>query len=184
MFTGSVEDFSRKFDKLTECLSEKLNMKVTMPYTICTAHHIDYSQGRVGGLVNHYWEMFRVLSSMKRDFNPKEEKQLYGTLLLYIYAHSNYIRALDSDEADINLVTQLTSAMSRYVNTLGLGSGAVEIVHIFFGYEPKDIFVRLVLQTSKFVSQTSNEISLWRTLPVTREGNAGYGTIKKYINND
>lgn len=180
-FVGSAKEAAEKYQQLMDELSRLLNIKVTVPYTICTMSHMDYRQGETGGLCLHYWDMLRVLKIYAEQLaNDEERFQLYGTFLLYIYAHSNFLSADDKGEADISLIVQLTAAISRYKAKLKIGEGAVEVVHTFFGYEPKDIYVRLVCQVSGDLIKANKEISVFKTLPDSREGNAGYGTIHRY----
>ena len=40
--------------------------------------------------------------------------------------------------------------------------------------------MRMVHQASEMMLRTMNELSMFRALPITREGDAGYGTIKRY----
>lgn len=179
-YTGSVDDVRKRYDDLMALLSKELSMGVTIPYSVCTMHHLDYADGKTGGLALHYWEMGQVLSMRAHRFNQQERRQLFGVFVLFIFAHSNYLAAEAKGSADIQLVTQLTAMISQYMKGLRVNSGAIEVVHMFFGYQPKDIYVRLIAQVSEELVRAGKEINLWRTLPTTREGNAGYGTIRRY----
>lgn len=184
-FVGTVEQATTFYPQLADELSNLIGKKVNVPYTICTGSYIDFKQGEIGGLCLHYMDMLSILKSFATMFKTEEErKQLYGTFLLFIYSQSNYLPAEDDGCANITLVTQLTANLAKYIKVLDLGDGALEVVHIFFGYEPKDIYVRLVKQVSDMVQRASKEIAMFNTLPPTREGNAGYGTILRYGKED
>ena len=179
-YVGSVQDIQDKYQLLQSKLKEVLKMPVSIPFTICNASHMDYSQGKIGGLVIHYWDMYEVLSIYARKFSEEEQHILWGMFTLFIFVHSNYLRAEAEGCADINLVTQLTAKMQRHQSVLKVSDGVLELVHIFFGYKPKDVFVRLVVQVSDNLIQMSKEVNLYQSLPISREGDAGYGTIRRY----
>lgn len=179
-YIGSAQEAKDKYEKLSKGLSKALGLQVTIPFTICSVFNGEYGQGEIGGLAIHYWDVFQALQIYAAKFSEQEQKQLWSTFALFLYAHHNFLRADDAGEADISLVTQLTAMIQQYMHKLPVGDGAVEIVHVLFGYEPKDIFVRLIMQVSRNIVQATKEISLYKTLPDSREGNAGYGTIRRY----
>lgn len=180
LYVGTMKEAKEKYNMLLAGLNQKLNMKVAIPFDICHASHMDYSQGKIGGLAIHYWDMFLSLETYAPKFSEDEQLALWGTFLLYIFTHSNFLKSQSKGEDDITLVTALTSHLQSYKTQLRVGEGVLELVHIFFGYAPKDIFVRLVVQVSEELVRADKEINLYRTLPITREGNAGYGTIRRY----
>lgn len=180
-FVGSADDLGALYSRLLTELGKKVGIKIALPYSICNIRHMDYYCGKTGGVLRHYWDMFQTLSVFEGQFTARECRELYSTFLLYIFAHNNYIVAESKEEADITLVTKLTAALAKYASTLKMGAGATEIVHIFFGYEPKDIYVRLVRHVSDYLLRSFAEINLWKTLPISREGNAGYGVVKRYL---
>lgn len=180
-YVGQVDNTAQLFQRLSAAVDKKLGMSVTLPFTITNIYHPDYNQGRAGGVLKHYWDVFHMLQAIEGDFSPEQQVQLYSTFILYIFAHSNYLTAESKEEADINLITRLTASVSKYIEKLQMGKGALEIVHIFFGYEPKDIYVRLITYAASSVRRMNAEVNMWKTLPDSREGNAGYGTIKRYL---
>lgn len=179
-FVGNVDEVNATYTALMGELSKLLNMKVNLPYSLCTQSHIDYSQGKVGGLAFHYARMLDILRSYAVMFGADEQRVLYGCFLLFIHAHNNYIAAELQEAVDISLSTKLTASIAQYITMLKLPKGAAEVSNIFFGYKPKDIFVRLVCQASDAVLRAQKEIAVWSALPLTREGDAGYGTIRRY----
>lgn len=179
-FVGNVDEVNATYNKLMSELSKLLNMRVNLPYSLCTQSHIDYSQGKVGGLAFHYSRMLDVIKSYAPMFEPADQRILYGCFLLFIHAHNNYIAAELQEAVDISLSTKLTASIAQYITMLKLPKGAAEVSNIFFGYKPKDIFVRLVCQASEDVLRAQKEIAVWSALPLTREGDAGYGTIRRY----
>lgn len=179
-FVGNVENVQNLHSSLMAGLSAKYGIKVRMPLTIETVSHLDYSQGKLGGLVYHYYRMLLALSAYEDMFNEQDRKTLYGVFLLYIHAHSNYIQAEAKGNVDITFATQLTSSIAGYMSKLKLPQGAAEVSTVFFGYEPKDIFVRTVCQVSDSIRRVQQEVAVWDALPLTREGSAGYGTIRRY----
>ena len=180
LFVKTAEEAKQAYNNLQQSLVEVLGVKVSIPYTICTESYMDYSQGEIGGLAIHYWDMFNILKTYASKFSKEDQKQLWGTFVLYFYTHSNFICAEANGEADIQLVTKLTTIISTVKTKLNMGEGALEVVHIFFGYQPKDIFVRIVDQVSKSLIRNGKEINMYSTLPLTREGDAGYGVIRRY----
>lgn len=180
IFVPSATRAKEYYTLLMQALSNKLGLRVTAPMTICTKGYLDYNQGEIGGLCIHYWDMFRVLDTYSEKFSSEEQKQMWGTFLLFIYAHSNYLEAATDGSADITLVARLTAAIEKHAKLLTVSAGVLEVVHIFFGAEPTDIFVRLVTHVSDDIVKATKEINMYRTLPDTREGNAGYGVIRRY----
>lgn len=180
IYVGTIQEAKSKYDLLLEGISNKLGLKVAIPYDICSTSYIDYSQGKIGGLSIHYWDMFRMLEVYADKFDDNECAQLWGTFLLYIFTHSNFLKAQSKGKNDITLVSALTSHLQKYSSQLEVSEGIIELVHIFFGYEPKDLFVRLVKNVSEQIVRANKEFNLYETLPITREGNAGYGPVRKY----
>ncbi len=180
LYVGSLKEAKEKYSALVSGLSVVLDKKVAIPYDICNVSYMDYAQGEIGGLAIHYWDMFNALKVYATKFSAEEQDMLWGTFVLYIFTHSNYLRAEADGSADISLVSQLTMRLQKYMEITTVSAGALELVHIFFGYEPKDIFVRLVVQVSENLVRAGREINLYQTLPISREGNAGYGTVRRY----
>lgn len=179
-FLGSVNNVQSVYNQLRDEIAARTGCKITLPYAICTTSYMDFYQGRVGGQCLHYLNMLHLLDVWKTDMNDEEAYQLYVTFVLYVFVHNNYLAAAEKGGDDITLVNTLTASVSNYMKTLKAGAGALEVIHLFFGYTPKDIFVRMVHQASEMMLRTMNELSMFRALPITREGDAGYGTIKRY----
>ncbi len=74
------------------------------------------------------------------------------------------------------MMTQVSGLASQ----LSVGSAAMELVHMFFGYTPKDIFVKTIANIGDFVQRIDKEFVLYSTIPVHQEGDAGYGAIRRY----
>ncbi len=177
---GTVGDTTAVYNTLMKGIEKKLGIKITLPYNICTASYMDYYQGRVGGLCRHYLNMFDTLSVWSGEMSNEESRLLFSTYVLYVFAHNNYMAAREDGNDDIRLVNTLTASISKYMEALKVGDGAIEVIHLFFGYEPKDLFVRMVHQASLANTRAMNELATFRSLPISREGDAGYGTIKRY----
>lgn len=179
-YVGSVGDSQKLLQHLSDTLSERVGCRVTLPFAVAQTYHMDFSGGKVGGVVCHYCDMLSILEVYSSMFSAEESKRLWSTFLLYIYAHINYLQAEAEEAVDVNLVVQLTSSVQKFASRLQVTAGTMEVIHIFFGYEPKDIFVRLVKQVSENLVRVNREVNVYKTLPLTREGSAGYGTIKNY----
>lgn len=178
-FNGVIPDIDRKEAELKQMFQEALHFNVSFPAHVRTYSSPDYMQGRVGGLAEYYYRVGKVLEST--SFLPQlQRSNLIATFAIYLCVHAAYVRASDSGEADITLVTTLTSLVGKLSNALKVGPAALEVVHMFFGYEPKDIYVRTVTSAAKFVQQADKEFSLYRTIPLLQEGDAGYGAIHRY----
>lgn len=183
-FLGSVGDTSVLLSDLTSRIAQHTGIKVNLPYEICTSSYMDFYQGRVGGQCKHYLHMLSTLEVWAEDMDKEEARQLFSTFVLYVFVHNNYLAAVEDGKDDIGLVTTLTNSVSRYMQALKAGAGAIEVIHLFFGYKPKDLFVRAVHQASEMNLRAMKELSTYRALPLSREGDAGYGTIKRYASED
>lgn len=179
MFRGVIEGLGGKLEELKQYFYKQLNMTVALPVVIETVSSADYSSGMQGGLLEHYWKMASMLSGL-HGLTDKEKYKLSCSFLLYILVHSNYIRAQEQGMDNIELVTSLTEKVSNLSRKLEVGAGALELVHMFFGYEPKDIYVRTVANISDTVQRIEKEFALYHTIPLEQEGNAGYGKIRRY----
>lgn len=179
MFRGVIEGLGGKLEELKQYFYKQLNMTVALPVVIETVSSADYSSGMQGGLLEHYWKMASMLSGL-HGLTDKERYKLSCSFLLYILVHSNYIRAQEQGMDNIELVTSLTEKVSNLSRKLEVGAGALELVHMFFGYEPKDIYVRTVANISDTVQRIEKEFALYHTIPLEQEGNAGYGKIRRY----
>jgi len=179
LFCGAVDNLEDKRNALQQFFVRELNCNVTFPPQVATYSSPDYVQGRVGGLYEHYYRMYKILDSCGvRDGEMRSD--LVATFVIYIYVHSAYTRANDSGEADINLVNTMMSQVSGLAAKLNVGDSAMELVHMFFGYEPKGIHVRTVSAVADLVQRLDKEFALYKTIPLMQEGNAGYGAIKRY----
>lgn len=179
-FVGSIGDVNQLYQELLDGIREHTGIRVSLPYTICTSSLMDFYAGSVGGQCKHYRNMLRTLEVWAEDMTAEEAKQLFATFVLYVFVHNNYVVAVESGDDDIRLVNTLTASVSKYMQTLKAGAGAIEVIHLFFGYEPKDLFVRTVHQASELNLRMMKELGAFRALPLSREGDAGYGTIKRY----
>lgn len=179
-FVGEVDSIANKYETLLLALQKHLGIKVSLPYAICTSSLMDYYNGKLGGQCLHYTNMLHVLEVWANSMTEEEARQLFITFVLYIFVHNNYVTAVESGDDDIALVKTLTDSVSKYMKTLKAGDGAIEVIHLFFGYTPKDLFVRLVHQASEINVRMMKELSTFRALPTSREGDAGYGVIKRY----
>lgn len=179
LFQGVVSDLDRKKADITKYISDILQVSVTLPLSIETYASADYANGRQGGLLEHYWKMSKMLRNLE-GLQEEERRRLAGTFALYVVAHSSYISAKDKGGDDISLTVALTKRITSLSGSLVLGAAALEVVHMFFGYTPKDIYVRTVSAISDLVSRINNEFSVYHTIPLEQEGDAGYGKIRRY----
>ena len=179
-FRGTVENIDEKVASLEKFFFDVLKKTATIPWTISHSSSLQYEQGKVGGLLEHYCRMKKIIEVY--DYLPvKEYRCLVATFLYYLTVHSTYIEASDRGEESIQLVTTLTSVVTKLSNALGTGIGGLEIVNMFFGYTPKDIYVRTVKEIADSVNRVNKEFQTYHTLPLSQEGDAGYGTIRRYI---
>lgn len=179
LFQGVVEDINGKKAEIIKYISEVLQISVTLPLTIETYASAEYASGRQGGLLEHYWKMSKMLRNLE-GLQREERRRLAGTFALYVVAHSSYISAKDKGGDDISLTVALTKRITSLSGSLVLGAAALEVVHMFFGYTPKDIYVRTVSAISDVVSRIDDEFSVYHTIPLEQEGDAGYGKIRRY----
>lgn len=182
-FCGGIPNVDSKRREIEDQLFEALALKVTIPHNITVYSSVDYSQGRVGGLCQHYWKMSHVLSAYTSsgEYTSEEIRRLYATFALYILVHSTYVKAHSVGKDDIDLVSSLTSTVHALSEKLCVGTAALELVNMFFGYKPRDIYVRTIVNISENVKRAEREIALYRTIPLQQEGDAGYGAIRRYV---
>ena len=180
VFTGAVEGLPEKLEFLQRMFIDVLGVKAYLPKTLEVEAVPEYAGGRVGGLGDFYFRIAQQLEAQRSWHSDVDYKQLIATFLIYILAHSNYVVSRKDNSDDICLVRGLTEKVSAMSTTLNLSEGALEIIHMFFGYVPKDIYVRTITAVSDMVKRVEDEFSLYKTIPLTQEGNAGYGSIKRY----
>lgn len=179
-FTGQIENNQGKRAEIERFLADVLKFRVNIPLTVSTYAGLDYAQGKVGGLCEHYWRMCKILGTFSY-LSSEEFRNLVATYTLYIVVHQSYTVAKDTGGDSIDLVVALTSKVTSLAKSLKLSSGALELVNMFFGYTPKDIYVKTIVGIANMVQQTEKEFALYQTIPVQQEGNAGYGTIRRYF---
>lgn len=175
-FFGEVENKQEKLKYIHDFFFRELQCRIRLPQFATSPN---YMQGRVGGLLEYYYRMCKVLSGVVLP-NNNLRRDLVSTFVIYIYTHSAYVRAKDMDEAHIDLVTTMMTQVSGLASQLSVGSAAMELVHMFFGYTPKDIFVKTIANIGDFVQRIDKEFVLYSTIPVHQEGDAGYGAIRRY----
>ena len=178
-FRGEIADAHRKLEEIETFASDVLKMRVTLPRTVLTYSSTDYIQGRVGGLCEHYWRMMNVLKTVSH-LSVDEYRALVATFVLYVMTHQSYVRAHDDGEDGIDLVSELNEKMLTLLRALNIGPGPMELINIFYGYQPKDIYVRNICAVSDLVKRIDTEFTVYQTIPLQQEGNAGYGTIRRY----
>lgn len=176
-FTGIYEEFDSEYNALTEFFSTELGSKISFAKPALSRSCVDYSGGKIGGLIQHYTNLVAAIKSYKTFMTDEEYKRLVGTTMIFIYTHMT-VQANES--MDVNLLDAMSSRLKTVASQIGLGGGYLETLHYFFGYTPKDFYVRTVVSTFENIHKMSKELSVYRTLPLTREGNAGYGTIRRY----
>lgn len=181
-FCGSIQDTSQKRAYIEDTISKRLSFKVMLPQVIESYSSLEYSQGRIGGLCQHYWQMCQVIETFGNAGTQTDEecRRLFSTFALYILAHSTYVRAHEGGDDGIDLIVNLTNKLTNLSSRLNLGAGSMEIVNMFFGYVPRDIYVRTIVSISEMVLKTTKEFAVYRTIPLQQEGTAGYGTIRRY----
>lgn len=180
LFRGEIQDSDTKYRCLSEFLREELGCNISIPVLAKTHSSPDYYQGRVGGLLEHYCRVSKILLSVASD-SKEERRQLIAAFVLYILVHSNYTRAAESGMVNISLASVLTEKVAPIATALKATSGALEMVHLFFGYTPKDIYVKTVQAAADLAKRVDAEFSVYKTVPVEQEGDAGYGKIRRYI---
>lgn len=179
VFTGSVDNLRSKCDELSAYFQRVLGFKVHLPKGIEVDSFPEYSSGRVGGVADYYYKIYKHLDALVM-FNESDNVRLAATFLLYVLVHYNYIVAERNNSGDIALVTTLTERVSALVPKLEVGESSLELIHMFFGYEPKSVYVRTVKAIADLVKRVDAEFRIYETIPLTQEGNAGYGTIRRY----
>lgn len=178
-FRGIILDIEQKADELKKFFYDTLKIGVDIPLHIKNTSALDYSQGKVGGLLEHYWRMYKMLTSLQ-GLSELEFKRLCSMFVVYILTHSVYTRAAEEESADIHLFRSLSDKVSLFAQQLNLGEEVFELVQIFYDYEPKDIYVRTVVHISETVKRIDKEFALYHTIPLKQEGDAGYGKIQRY----
>lgn len=182
-FVGSVKDGKEKMDYVESFLSESLGKKTSIAAMLQTISTPIYCQGRVGGLVDHYSKMVPILKSYKDSMSKEEFYQLIATFAVYIFVHGRYVRSCNNEgQVDALEFTNLSIADAMSLSkALGLGSGILEVVHMFFGFKPTNFYLRLVTRASESVRMADEELCVYRSLALNQEGGAGFGAIKRYI---
>lgn len=179
LFQGAVEDPQLKKNEIIQYFSEKTGMSLTLPMTTETYSSPEFCGGKQGGLLEYFWKVSIALRGL-RGLSSEEERRIAGVFAVYIALYSSYLGSSDRGEDSIVLANAMTRKVSALAETLKLGPAALEVVHMFFGYEPKDIYVRTVLAVAKTVHRVEKEFTLYHTIPLNQEGDAGYGKIRRY----
>ena len=177
-FIGSLPDVDKYLKDLTNTLSKEYGNPIQLPEISLKMSYIDFCDGRVGGLVYQYIIMLYQLQTYKLIYSDSEYKDLIETFIVFISCHLDYLE--NGCEADIALLSRMTTKIKILTERLSATSTREEIVQYFNGYKPRDIAVRTVLHHFESVQKTIKEVYLNRTLPLTVTGDAGYGVIKRY----
>ena len=178
-FVGDIENVVGKEKELTDFISKAVGKLVMLPRALSIHSSPAYYGGKCGGLLEHYWRMHNILKSYTY-LKPEEYRVLIGTFASYIFTHSAYQQADESQQADVSTMLRLTEKLSTIMQGLKLPQGTEEVISMFFGMEPMNIYVRTIRATAELVQRIEDEFSLYRTIPLTQKGDAGYGEIKRY----
>lgn len=182
-FVGAIHNLNEKKSVLLSFLKDNLGRNVTFVSTIYSHASPMYCQGRVGGLLEHYYSMIPMLSSYKHTMKKQEFYHLIATFAVYIFVHSRYVISCGRPEGfdALEFSSNSTNDIVNFEKMLGLGQSVLEVVNMFFGYKPRDIYLRIITRVSELVRINDEEYAVYKSLPLTREGGAGFGTIKRYV---
>lgn len=183
MFIGVADKLEERITEIQDVYKEITGHAVKLPFLVRTVSHIDYDNGKVGGLVSHYYKLQKTLCAMESSMDREQYIILHNTLMLYIVVHLYYVNAENENAVDIKLVSSLTSTISKILPKLETTDGILEIIHVFFGYEPKDVYIRMIVNFSKSLLHATKEINTHNATPEDQDGNAGFGTIHRYAVN-
>lgn len=179
-YAGKTDNIDSMLEHIYSRCIEVFGNKVQIPFFAQTHSNIDYDNGKIGGLVKYYYQIFNALDTIQITFPEEDFKTLYGTAILYIISHLRYIEAETNNKADVNLIVAITGAIQRSIDKLPVSKGILEVVMVNFGLEPTDIFVRTVHHIAKTIMCINKEVSTYNSLPISEDGNAGYGIIHRY----
>lgn len=180
LFQGEIEDRAGKASTITAYVKRKLGLQITLPVTLNTYANPEYSNGKQGGLLEHFWKTALALDALQ-GLTKEEERRIAGIFSLYIFARTSYLAAVDNGDDSILLTSALTKRVSALAESMDLGPAALEVVHMHFGYEPKDLYVRTVVAVSDNIHRVDKEFAVYKTIPLSQEGDAGYGKIRRYV---
>lgn len=180
MFVGTVEDTNKKVDEILAWYKGVTGHTLSFPYHIHTLSTMDYSEGKVGGLAEHYYQLHLAVKAYQECMSPDAYCKLVNASILYMVVHSYYIQARDKGEADINLVTELVTIVRRVYKRIATTEGIYEVAHILVGYEPRDLFVRIIYDLSETLRRHQQAISVWRSLPDSTDGYVEGIKLHKY----
>lgn len=179
-FCGTSDNIAEHIKFIEDRFLQVTGKPMKMPFMFETLKHIDYDNGKVGGLVTHYFQLYKMIDALQPTFTEEEFKLLYNSLMIYSFVHLHYLVAESEDNVDITFISALTDKVNSVIKKVDTTSGIIEAVHSFFGYTPKDIYIKLIDDLSKSIIKINKEVSVYRALPRGQEGNAGYGQIKRY----
>lgn len=175
---GRCEDIEEDIEYISRVMKDTLGVSVTLPRQDLLKPYVEFSGGKIGGLLKHYAIMLKHLESYRQIMSEKEYHDLIGTAVLFIFTYTSISR--ENTVASVNLLARLSTKSVDIAKRIGLTGGFLEVIHCQFNFQPRDIYTRIVVSTFDNVKKVSNELQVWRALPYEAEGNAGYGTILKY----
>lgn len=181
-FSGKVTGVEAMYDELVASLYRDLGVKISYSMASRNASTQFYGGGKVGGLVEHYSRLYAKLASYKGVMTASEYRQLIGSFAVFIYAHSAYLCNQVSIEGKdtLPMLSVMLDKAKLLGDQLNLGSSTVEIVNMFYGYEPKDFYIRIINRESEAIRVGDAELHLYRTLPINNDGSAGHGIVRRY----
>lgn len=180
MFVGTVEDTNRKIDEILAWYREVTGHTLTFPYHVHTLSTMEYSEGKVGGLAEHYYQLHLMIKAYRECMSQDSYRKLVNACIIYMVVHTYYVQAKSKGEADINLVTELVSIVRKVYGRILTTEGIYEVAHILVGYEPKDLFVKIVYDLSETLRRHQQAISVWRSLPDSTDGYVEGIKLHKY----
>ena len=180
LFVGSMHGVMDALSEFKQSLSSKVGMSVAMPAGLADTSYPDICDGKVGGLVYFYQSVFESLVALDPLLRPEERATLYKTFTLYIFAHSAYMQAKDGGTDNILFLSALNNRVATLSSKLELSKSAAEIATSFFGYSPKDVFIRTILRCADSVYTAHKEFSIWRTLPAMQPVHTKDGELMRY----
>lgn len=177
-FIGKIPDYENLFKSLKLDLENILEKQIDLSYLMTCKSYPNFCDGRIGGLILHYFLVLKQLTSYKLLLSEVEFYNLISCFTIFIQVHVYTLN--NSGNLDIDNIIALTKTVSNLLQVLNCSCRAEEIIHYFFGYSPKDFFVRLVISQFQAVSKTTTEFNAYSKLPINQEVNISSGVLKRY----
>ena len=187
-FKLSLDGSNELLQTMSARLSKLCGKSVRLPTDLVTLSGIGFYGGKLGGVLKHYSDMLDVIEGMRGMYSEEGFNMLLYYFIMFMDLHTAYVSNVEQGvkgKTMAALYGDLANMASKFSKLFSLGDGALEMpMAILSKQNITSVYGRIVIQVHQLTMQAVKESQLRFTLGLSQSGDAGYGMITRYTNED